>query len=95
MILLSSEAISDIERIRDFLHPKNPHAAVSALRAIWAALARLENFPELGRPTKDPGIRQITIRFGSAAYVVRYTIRAETGAVLVTRIWHSREDRGR
>jgi plasmid stabilization system protein ParE len=94
MILLSSEAISDMRRVRHFLHAKNPDAAVRAMRAVWAALARLEDFPELGHPTKDPGIRQITIRFGAAAYVVRYAIRAESGVLFVTRIWHSREARG-
>jgi plasmid stabilization system protein ParE len=95
MILLSSEAISDMGRLRNFLHAKNPDAAARAMRAVWATLARLEDFPELGRPTKDPGIRQIIVRFGAGAYVVRYTVREERGTLFVTRIWHSREERPR
>ena len=38
MILFSSDALSDIERVRNFLEIRNPQAAVRAMRAIWAAL---------------------------------------------------------
>ncbi len=34
MILFSSEAISDMERVRKFLDIKNPDAAARAVRAI-------------------------------------------------------------
>jgi len=51
MILLTSEAISDVNRIRSFLEDKNPDAARAALRAIWTALELAQQFPELGRPT--------------------------------------------
>jgi len=34
MILLSSEAISDIDRLRNFLEVKNPSAAARAIEAI-------------------------------------------------------------
>ena len=44
-------------------------------------------------PTIDPGIRQLVIRFGSSGYIVRYALIAETGDILITRIWHGREAR--
>jgi toxin ParE1/3/4 len=72
MILFTSEAISDVERVRTFLDSKNSNAAKRALATIWIALERLENFPELGKPTDDPDVRQIIVRFGAAGYVVRY-----------------------
>ena len=53
----------------------------------------VERFPEVGLPTKDPGIRQIVVRFGRAGYIARYTILPANGAVFVTRIWHTREAR--
>jgi plasmid stabilization system protein ParE len=93
MILFSSEALSDIDRVRTFLEVRNPDAAVRALRAIWMALERVEGFPEIGQPTSDRRIRQILVRFGRRAYVVRYRILQPGGAIFVTRIWHSREAR--
>lgn len=93
MILLSPEAASDIERVREFLDSNNPEAVKRALRVIFAALDKLQDFPDLGRPTEDADIRQIVIRFGAAGYIVRYTILPDSGDVLVLRIWHGREAR--
>ena len=92
MIFFSSDAVTDLERVRDFLGINSPDAAKRALRAIFAALERLQEFPNLGRPTEDSDIRQIVIRFGNAGYVVRYPI-LESGDVLVLRLWHGREAR--
>jgi len=93
MILLSPDAALDIERVRDFLDIDNPEAAKRALRVIFAALDKVQDFPDLGRPTDDADIRQIVIRFGAAGYILRYTILAETGDLLVLRVWHGREAR--
>ena len=93
MILFSPDAASDIERVREFLDINNPQAAKRALRGIFAALDRLQDFPELGRPTEDADIRQIVIRFGAAGYVARYTVLPDSGDVLVLRVWHGREAR--
>lgn len=93
MIVFSPEAVSDIERVREFLDINNPEAAKRALRTIFAALERVEEFPDLGRPTEDADIRQIVIPFGAAGYIVRYTILADSGDVLVLRLWHGREAR--
>ncbi len=92
MILLSSEAISDVERVREFLYSKNPDAAVRAVGAIWAALERVEHFPKIGKPIEDGRIRQIVVRFGRRGYIVRYRIQSND-AIFVTRIWHGLEER--
>jgi len=93
MILLSRDAIEDVERLRTFLDHANPGAARRALALIWTAIERLQDFPALGMPTEDPDIRQIVIRFGASGYIVRYAILPETADVLVTRVWHGREAR--
>jgi plasmid stabilization system protein ParE len=93
MILLSPDAVMDIERLRTFLDRNNPGAARRALASIWTAIDRLQQFPTLGMPTEDAEIRQIVIRFGASGYIVRYAILAETTDILVTRIWHGRESR--
>lgn len=91
MILYSSEAVSDIDRLRNFLEVKNTQAAVRAIRAIWTAIERVERSPYIGQRTKDPSIYQIVVRFGRHGYVVRYRSLSEDDAIFVTRIWHGRE----
>ena len=93
MILLSPDAVEDIERLRTFLDQKNPDAARRALALIWKALDRLQEFPDLGMRTGDADIRQIVVRFGSSGYIVRYAAPPEGENILITRIWHGREAR--
>ena len=93
MILLSPDADEDVERLRTFLEQKNPDAARRALAAIWAAIDRLREFPDLGMPTEDTDIRQIVVRFASSGYIVRYAALPGDENILITRIWHGREAR--
>ncbi len=93
MIRFSPDAALDIERVREFLDINNPEAAKRALRVIFTALERVEEFPDLGRPTDDADVRQIVIPFGAAGYIVRYTLLPEPGDLLVLRLWHGREAR--
>jgi plasmid stabilization system protein ParE len=93
MILLSPDAVEDVQRLRTFLDQKNPGAARRALTVIWTAIERLQEFPHLGMLTEDADIRQIVVRFGSSGYVVRYAVLSEDDNILITRIWHGREAR--
>lgn len=72
MILFSSEALSDIDRRRHFLEVRNPAAAVRAMRAIWHALERVEDFPDIG-----PEIAAFaSFRFNSAAAAKLFAIES-------------------
>ncbi len=93
MILFTSDALSDVERVRDFLDARHPAAVERALAAIWEALERLEEYPNLGRMTVDAEVRQITVAFGASGYIVRYCHLPEDGSLLVLRIWHGKEAR--
>ena len=93
MIHFSPDAADDLERVREFLDINNPEAAKRALHTIFATLERVEDFSDLGRPTEDADIQQIVIPFGTAGYIVRYTVLPESGDVLVLRLWHGREAR--
>lgn len=93
MILLSPDAVEDVERLRLFLDQHSPVAAQRALAAIWRSIERLEEFPNLGMQTEDPELRQYVVRFGASGYIVRYAFLAETQHILITRIWHGREVR--
>ena len=92
MIVLSADAVDDVERLRSFLDRNNPDAAQRALALIWTATDRLQEFPELGMPTEDAEIRQIVVRFGASGYIVRYAALPDRD-ILITRIWHGREAR--
>ncbi|PPQ45562.1 type II toxin-antitoxin system RelE/ParE family toxin [Rhodopseudomonas palustris] len=78
--------------MRDFLEVNSPDAAERAISTLFAALQRLEDFPNLGRPTGDDSIRQRVVPFGSACYVMRYVL-GDNGDLLVLRVWHGREAR--
>jgi plasmid stabilization system protein ParE len=47
MILLSPDAVLDVERLRTFLDLSNPDAGRRALALIWTAIERLQDFPAL------------------------------------------------
>jgi toxin ParE1/3/4 len=92
MILLSADAVDDVDRLRSFLDRNNPDAARRALASIWTAVERLQKFPDLGMLTEDADIRQLVVRFGASGYIVRYASLPD-GNILITRIWHGREAR--
>ena len=90
---LSRRALADSKRLHDFLAQKNPLAAQRAINALLEAMQSLEVFPERGRPTDAPGIRELLVRFGSSSYVIRYEYSRDTDTLIVLRMWHGREDR--
>jgi toxin ParE1/3/4 len=61
MILLSPDAVLDVERLRTFLDQSNPDAARRALKLIWTAIERLQEFPALGMSTEDGDICQLVM----------------------------------
>jgi plasmid stabilization system protein ParE len=86
------EAVQDIDRLRAFLYPKDPHAAQQAAYVIFNGAKHLESSPEMGRPLPDnTKRRELVIPFGASAYILRYIF--DNGTVFVLRVWHSRENR--
>ena len=85
------EAVRDLVRLREFLGQENPGAAARAALRIREAAAVLRDRPELGRAIEDEEFRDLVAPFGGGAYVLRY--RIDDDAVVVARVWHSREER--
>lgn len=85
-------AVEDLARLRAFVGEKNPGAAKRAARRIQEAAAVLREQPELGRLVEGEDFRDLVAPFGAGAYVLRY--RIDDDAVVVARVWHSREERG-
>jgi plasmid stabilization system protein ParE len=85
-------ALLDLERLRDFLRPKNPAAAKRAAVAIINAVKILEQHPQIGRPAEgmdDLAFRELLIDFGDSGYVARYRLAEDSVTVLAVR--HQKE----
>ena len=86
----TSEALSDLVRLHEFLAPVNPEAASRVVQSLSAAPERLLEHPRLGRKLAELLPRDVR-RLISGNYEVRYEIVADT--IYVLRIWHTRESR--
>jgi plasmid stabilization system protein ParE len=84
-------ALNDLRRIHGFLAPKTPRTADRAVRAIRAAVAKLETFPHAGRVASDghPDHRELVVRFSRGGYVVLYGV--DGNDLVVISIRHQRE----
>lgn len=86
------ETWEDIERLFQFLVDNNPVAAGRAVDLITSGAASLLDAPEIGAPMDDDSLRrELYLRFGTGAYVLRY--RLDGDCVVIIRVWHSREQR--
>ena len=90
-VLFSARAGADLERLRSFLAEKNPPAAGRAVEALIRAAESLSIFPERGRTSGIPGVRELIVPFGQSAYVVRYVYNAKSEEVVIHRVRHGRE----
>lgn len=84
-------ALHDLERLREFLRPKNPVAAKRAAIAITRAIQALAQHPQLGRPVEDMDgeYRELLIDFGDSGYITLY--RHEGDVVTVLALRHQKE----
>ncbi len=84
-------AIRDLQRLREFLRPKNPVAAKRAGETIMEAVQVLGFQPQIGRPIENmpDEFREWVIDFGDSGYVARY--RIDTNAVTILAVRHQKE----
>lgn len=82
------DALDDVARLYDFLLPHSPEAARRAAAVILEGADLIAETPKIGAPHLE--FREWPAKFGRSAYVLRYVL-LETGEVLITRVWHTRE----
>lgn len=88
----ASGALNDLDRLHSFLSDLNILAAVGAIDAILADVAMLAEHPAIGkRAIANENIRIWPVKFGENGYIIRYSV--EPSALVILRIYHSREDR--
>jgi plasmid stabilization system protein ParE len=86
----TSKALSDVDRLHEFLVCANAQAAARAVQKLVAVPARLADNPRIGEKLQEFEPREV-YRLMVGHYEIRYEIRGSV--VYVLRIWHAREDR--
>jgi plasmid stabilization system protein ParE len=85
------EASQDIDSLFHSLSRRNDWAGSRLLRVIQMTIASLMSKPATGRPMDDEsGRREIFLRFGAGAYVIRYKIVDPTSLAII-RVSHVEE----
>ncbi len=92
-------ALRDLEKLREFLRPKNPAAAKRAAAVITKAVKVLGQHPQIGRPIEETDVdaddteghtyRELPIGFGDSGYLMLYRHDGELVTVLALR--HQKE----
>lgn len=83
-------AIRDLQRLREFLRPKNPGVAISAANKMIKAASSLKDYPGVGKPVEDlPGYYDVVMKFGFRNYVMRYHILEDM--IFIVALRHGRE----
>ena len=86
----TSEALSDLARLYEFLAPINQQAAARAVQALTAAPTTLLQNPRIGEQLFQFEPREVR-RIIVSQYEMRYEIQGP--AIYVLRLWHTREER--
>jgi len=86
----TSEALSDLARLYEFLAPVNKPAAARTLQALTAAPSTVLANPRIGERLNEFESREVR-RILVGHYEMRYEIQEST--IYVLRVWHTRENR--
>lgn len=89
---LRPAARRDMLRFERYLNRHSPRAALRMFDLVTSRILSLGEQPFKG-VEREAGMRELVVKFGKSAYVVRY--RVSEDAVIVTRIWHGRQRRPR
>jgi toxin ParE1/3/4 len=83
-ILWSPEAIEDLSALRAYIAQENPSAARGVVLRIMHAIELLPDNPQIGRPGRVPGTRELVIP--KTSFIIPY--RVQRNVIQVLRIYH-------
>lgn len=87
----SESALSDLEDIFSYIHEHNRTAAAAVIERIKAVAGLLEEFPEAGHITDEPGVRMFpTVRY---PYLVFYTVNTADAQIVILHVRHGAQNR--
>jgi len=89
-LIYSGQALTDLDRLTDFLLEADPASAPETADLILEAIGVLANHPLIGRPAEE-GLRELIISRGKSGCVALYSYEEAEDVVLVLTIRHQRE----
>jgi toxin ParE1/3/4 len=84
----TTAAVDDLEGIAEYLFEKSPQNAAQIIRKIYEAPSVLNKYPNLGRPGKKEGTRELVI--SPLPYIVIYQVKVDI--LYIVRILHGAQD---
>ncbi len=90
-LIWSPAALTDVQRLYQFLAQKDKDAARRAIKTIRSSVKILALQPEVGRPVDDmdPAFREWPIGFGNNGYIALYRFDGAVATILAVR--HQKE----
>ena len=82
----TTDAADDLERICDYIAQNRPESARRVAQTVLERIGTLEAFPDLGRPGRVRGTREIA--FPPLPFVAVYKVLPDKDEVRVLRILH-------
>ena len=89
-VTYSVESIEDLQRVVEFIEPKNPFAARRIAIDLQEGIARLKQFPKIGLPVLKADDPEIIRDLYVGNYTVRYLVTDEI--INILRVWHDKEN---
>ena len=86
-VVWSPRAIGHLAALRDYIARENAGAAGRTATTLLAAVDRLAELPNLGRPGRVSGTRELVV--ASTRYVIPYRVRGERLEIIA--VFHGRQ----
>jgi toxin ParE1/3/4 len=86
-VFWTEQAVSDLAEIEEFITQDKPQAAGRVAIHLLSSVEHLAEFPQLGKPGRRPGTRELII----PPYVITYRLRPDRLEILS--VWHGRRRR--
>jgi len=86
-VVWSPRAIGHLAALRDYIARENPGAAARTATPLLAAVDRLAELPNLGRPGRVSGTRELVVP--GPRYVMPYRVRGERLEIIA--VFHGRQ----
>jgi toxin ParE1/3/4 len=86
-VVWSPRAIGHLADLRSYIAREHPDAAARTAATLLAAVDRLAEMPNLGRPGRVPGTRELVVP--GTRYVIPYRLRGERLEIIA--VFHGRQ----